>query len=473
MVLNIKRKLLIGASLAATVNAIASSPAFASGLTRATDIQFFTNDTQHQSTDKPNIGTWTFDGTKPAEYDSSGIGGVNRQKLNGITSGNINKAISALTDNSSATNVELFTNGETVVDHVGFTGKLGKNVIKVESVTKADWVNGKLANSWLTGFRKNYSSLMSSIPTTSGSNMLNDFDSNYGAVLEHLKNNGFNTSGDPNVGDVTYNKATSKLQVDLVGHLDMAGKYVDTRKTVTDTRKTIADPRQTILDTRQTITDTRQTILDTQTTITDTRQTILDTRKTITKNNKQIPNPTFNQQIPNPTFNQQIPNPTFNKQIPNPTFNKQITNSTFNQQISNPSFGKNNYPNPTLGQQITNSNYLVGKSSDIARNSTGNPIFDAMLFNLAKTAASTNTKFQMSEIAKITFNGETDYAFSFAATDSGAIASDRSSSDTTSHTGVYSWNKTVQDVPEPSAVVGFIFVGGMVTIKRQQKIKKA
>jgi hypothetical protein len=441
MVLNIKRKLLIGASLAATVNAIASSPAFASGLTRATDIQFFTNDTQHQSTEKPNISTWTFDGTKPAEYDSSGIGGVNRQKLNDITSGNINKAISALTDNSSATNVELFTNGETVVDHVGFTGKLGKNAIRVESVTKADWANGKLANSWLTGFRNNYSSLMSSIPTTSGSNMLNDFDSNYGAVLDHLKNNGFNTSGDPNVGDITYDKATSKLQVDLVGHLDMAGKYVDTRKTVTDTRKTIADPRQTILDTRQTITDTRKTIVD--------------TRQTIIQNGKQINNPNFGKN----TF-------------PNPTYNQQITNPTYNQQITNPNFGKNNYPNPTLGQQIPNSNYLVGKSSDIARNSTGNPIFDAMLFNLAKTAASTNTKFQMSEIAKITFNGETDYAFSFAAIDSGAIASDRSSSDTTSHTGIYSWNKTVQDVPEPSAVVGFIFVGGMVTIKRQQKIKK-
>ncbi len=395
MTLNIKRKLLIGTSLAASISAIASSPAFASSLTRATDIQFFTNDTQHQSTDKPNIATWTFDGSKPAEYDSSGIGNVNRQKLNSITSGNINKAISALTDNSSATNVELFTNGETIVDHVGFNAKLGKNTIKVESVTKADWADGKLANSWLTGFRNTYGSLMSNIPTTPGSNMLQDFNNNYSAIIGHLNTNGFNTAGDPNIGDVTYDETTGKLQVDLVGHLDMAGKYVDTRQTVKDTRRTIKD-----------------------------------TRQTITQNNQQIPNPTYNKQI----------------------------------------------PNPTLNQQITNSNYLIGKSPDIARNSTGNPIFDAMLFNLAKTAASTNTKFQMSEIAKITFNGETDYAFSFLATESSAIAGDRNlTTDTTSHTGIYSWNKTVgvQDVPEPSALVGLMVLGGMVTIKRQQKMKKA
>jgi hypothetical protein len=445
MVLNIKRKLLIGTSLAASISAIASSPAFASGLTRTTDIQFFTNDTQHQSTDKPNIATWTFDGSKPAEYDSSGIANVNRQKLNDITKNNINKAISALTDNSSATNVELFTNGEIVVDHVGFTGKLGKNTIQVESVTKADWADGKLANSWLTGFRNTYGSLMSNIPTTPGSNMLQDFNNNYSAIIGHLQTNGFNTAGDPNIGDVTYDKTTGKLQVDLVGHLDMAGKYVDTRKTVADTRKTIADPRQIIVDTRQTITDTRKTIVD--------------TRQTIIQNNQQIPNPNFGK-----------------NNFPNPTYNKQITNPTYNQEITNPNFGKNTFPNPTLNQQIPNPNYLIGKSSDIARNSTGNQIFDAMLFNLAKTAVLTNTKFQMSEIAKVTFNGETDYAFSFLATDSGAIAGDRNlTTDTTSHTGIYSWNKTVgvQDVPEPSALVGLMFLGGMVTIKRQQKMKKA
>ncbi|BAZ41503.1 hypothetical protein NIES4101_74690 [Calothrix sp. NIES-4101] len=458
MLLHIKRKLFIGASLATTISAIASSPAFATSLARPTDIQFFTNETQHQSTDTPNIGTWTFDPTKSAEYDNSGIGGVNRQKLNDITSGNINKAISALTDNSSATNVELFTKGETIVDHVGFTAKLGKNTVRVESVTQADWADGKLANSWLTGFRNTYGTLMSSIPTTPGSTMLQDFDSNYGAIINHLRTTGFNTSGDPNIGDVTFDQKTNKLQVDLVGHLDMAGKYVDTRKTVADTRKTIADPRQTIIDTRQTITDIQKTIID-------TRQTITDTRKTISQGGKTISNPTYNQQIPNPNFGKNnFPNPTYNQQIPNPTYN---------QQIPNPNFGKNNFPNPTLGQQIANPNYLIGKSSDIARNSTGNTIFDAMLFSLAKTAAMTNARFQISEIAKITFNGEIDYAFSFSATDSGAIAGDRSSSDTTSHTGIYSWNKTVKDVPEPSTVIGFIVLGGIATIQRQQKMKKA
>jgi hypothetical protein len=458
MVLNIRHKLFIGVSLAATVNAIASSPAFATSLSRATNIQFFTNDTQHQSTDTPNIGTWTFDTTKPAEYDSSGIGGVKRQKLNDITSGNISKAVSALTDDSSATNVELFTKGEAVVDHVGFTAKLGKNNIKVESVTKEDWADGKLANSWLTGFRNNYSSLMSNISTTPGSSMLTAFDSNYNMLVDHLKTNGFNTAGDPNVGDVTYNRTTRKLQVDLVGHLDIAGKYVDTRKTVLDTRKTIVDTRPKITDTRQTITDTRKTIVD-------TRQTIIDPRRKITQNNKQVNNPNYGLN--------NFPNPDLGKDnFPNPTYKLPISNPTYNQLVTNPDLGKNTFPNPTYNQQIANSNYLIGKSSDIARNSTGNSIFDGMLFSLAQTAAKTDTRFQMSEIAKINFNGETDYAFNFLAKDSGAIAADRSSSDMTSHTGVYSWNKTVTNVPEPSGVIGLIFLGGMATIKRQQKIQK-
>jgi hypothetical protein len=471
MILNIQRKLLVGASLAASISAIASSPALATSLTRTTDIQFFSDDIK---TDTPNIGTWTFDNTKPPEYDSSGIGGVNRQKLNDITKNNINKAVSALTDNSSATNVELFTDGEIVNKHVGFTGKLGRNTIKVESVTQADWADGKLANSWLTGFRSTYGSLMSSISTTSGSTMLSDFDSNYNGIINHLSTTGFNTAGDPNIGDVTYDKATSKLQVDLVGHLDVAGKYVDTRKTVTDTRKTVTDTRQTILDTQATIKDTRQKITDTRQTILDTQPTIKDTRQKITQGNKLVNNPTYNKQITNPTYNQQINNPTYNQQITNPTYNQQITNPTYNQQISNPNFGKNTFPNPTYNQQIANSNYLIGKSNDIARNSTGNLIFDGMLFNLAKTAASTNTKFQMSEIAKISFNGGTDYAFSFVASDSGAIASDRSSTDTTSHTGIYSWSKTVKGVPEPSGLVGLMLLGGMVTIKHQKrKVAKA
>ena len=547
------KKILLGATVAASMAAFASTPAFATNLTKPTKIQFTTNGVNNTDANKANINTWTYGS---AESDKTGIGGVNRQVLNDYNNkGNIDKAIAALTDNDSATNVELFTNGEVVTDHVGFSANLGRNTVKVESVTKDDWANGTLATAWLTGFGNAYSGLLSSIPTTFGSNLLKDFNTNFGSLVTTLSTTGFNSAGDPNIGGIALSqidKHTGELKLDLVGHLDVAGKYVDTRATIVDTRPKIKDTQKTIVDTRATILDTVATIKDTQKTIVDTRATILDTvakikdtqktivdtratildtvakikdtvatikdtQKTIFKNGKDIPNPTFNKDIPNPTFNKDIPNPTFNKDIPNPTFNKDIPNPTFNKDIPNPTFNKDipnptfnkdipnptfnkdipnptfnklipnptfnkdipnptfnkDIPNPTFNKDIPNPAYLA-KSSDFARNSTGNAIFDGILLNLTRRAVTTNTPFQISEIAKVTFNDKVDYAFGFSATDSGAIAGDRNkTNDKTSHTGIYSWSKNYKTVPEPSALFGLVAVGGLVIASRRKRMKSA
>ncbi|MGI8505154.1 MAG: NF038130 family PEP-CTERM protein [Hassallia sp.] len=497
------KKLLIGATVAASMSAIASTPAFATNLTKPTNIQFTTNGVNNTATNTPNINTWTYNGAPV--YDKTGIGGVNRRVLNDTKNyGNTSKAIAALTDNDSATNVELFTNGEVVTDHVGFSANLGRNTVKVESVTQADWADGTLATTWLTGFGKAYSGLLSSIPTTAGSNLLKDFNTNFGSLVTTLSATGFNSAGDPNIGEIALSqidKHTGELKLDLVGHLDVAGKYVDTRATIVDTRTTIKDTQKTIVDTRATIVDSRATIKDTQKTIVDTRPTIvdklpkikdtrptiIDTLPTIVKNGKTVANPTFNKDIPNPTFNKDIPNPTFNKDIPNPTYNKDIPNPTYNKDIPNPTFNKNipnltfnkDIPNPTYNKDIANPTYnknipnptYLAKSSDFARNSTGNAIFDGILLNLTRTAVTTNTPFQISEIAKVTFNGKVDYAFGFSAIDSGAIAGDRK--DTTSHTGIYSWSKTYKTVPEPSALFGLVAVGGLVVASRRKRVKNA
>ena len=376
------KKLLIGATVAASMSAIASTPAFATSLTKPTNIQFTTNGVNNTDANKANINTWTYGS---AESDKTGIGGVNRQVLNDYSNyGNTNKAIAALTDNDSATNVELFTTGETVKDHVGFTANLGKNTIKVESVTKDDWADGTLATAWLTGFGNAYGGLMSS-------DMLQLFNNNFGSIVSTLKTTGFNSAGDANIGDIAYNQKTGNLKVDLVGHLDIAGKYVDTRLTIPNPVKTI--PKTT-------------------------------TTTTIDPKTKKVVTKTTTTQVPNPDF----------------------------------------------GKPITNPNYLK-QSPDLARNSTGNQIFDTMLFNLAKTAFTTNTLLQMSEIAKVTFNDQVDYAFSFKATDSGAIAGDRK--DTTSHTGIYSWSKTYKTVPEPSALFGLVAVGGLVVASRRKRVNNA
>jgi PEP-CTERM motif len=360
------RQILLTTSLAATASMIATVPAFAVGLTRPSDIEFTKNGVVNTDPSQLNIKSWNFDSTKAPVYDSTGINGVNRQVLNDITKNNAAKATSALTDNSSATNVELFTDGEIITDNVGFQGKLGKNTIKVESVTKADWADGKLATAWLTGFGNTYSFLMQGITTTSGSNMYSDFQNNFDAFVAYLSTNGFNAAGDANIGDITYDDATGKLNVDLVGHYDVTGRYLDTRTTIRQSGKT----------------------------------------------------------------------------------------------INNPFYG-------------------IGTSPDIARNRTENPILDGVLFSLAKEAFKIGTTLQVSEIAKVTFNDKVDYAFAFAATDSGAIAGDRSLlNDNTSHTGTYRWVKTfanlsdippTEKVPEPSALLALMAVGGAAFAQRKAK----
>jgi hypothetical protein len=359
------RQILIGTSLAATASMIGTLPAFAAGLTRVTDIEFTKNGVVTTEAKELNIKSWNFDSSKPPAYDNTGIDGVNRQSLNNIVKNDANKAIQALTDDSRATNVELFTDGEKITDNIGFQGKLGKNTIKVESVTKADWSDGKLARAWLTGFGDTYSSLMKGITTTSESNMYEDFKINFETFVTYLSINGFNAAGDANIGDITYDDTTGKLNVDLVGHYDVTGRYLDTRKTIRQSGRT----------------------------------------------------------------------------------------------INNPLYG-------------------IGTSPDIARNSTGNQILDGVLFSLAKEAFKTGTTLQVSEIAKVTFNDKVDYAFSFAATDSGAIANDRSRiNDNTSHTGVYTWTNSYpiptppfeKKVPEPSVLLALMAVGGAAFAQRKLK----
>jgi hypothetical protein len=348
------KKILIGTSVAVSMSAIATTPAFATSLTRPTNIQFTTNGVANTSANQPNINTWNYAPGAPV-YDNTGIGGVNRQVLNDYNNyGNINKATAALTDNDNTTNVELFTSGEKVTDHVGFSANLGNKTITIESVTKSDWADGTLATGWLTGFRNAYGGLMSGIATGVGSNLLNDFNSNFNSLVSYLSTNGMNAAGDPNIGDVTYNQQTGDLKLDLVGHVNLTSEYVDTRQKIT-----------------------------------------------------------------------------------------------------------------VRNQTINNPNYL-GFSPNFSRNSTGNPILDMVVYRLAKEAFLQNKPLQVSEIAKVTFNNEVSYAYSFTAVDSGAIAGDRNNTKT-DFTGIYSWTKNYQtaSVPEPSALLGLMAVGGVVLGRRK------
>ncbi len=74
---------------------------------------------------------------------------------------------------------------------------------------------------------------------------------------------------------------------------------------------------------------------------------------------------------------------------------------------------------------------------------------------------------QMSEIAKVTINGEVHYAYSFDAVNSGFVAKD----DGKSYSGIYSWSKPgipVEPVPEPSTMLGLMAVGGLFAAAKRK-----
>ncbi|MGB3189328.1 MAG: NF038130 family PEP-CTERM protein [Limnoraphis sp.] len=74
---------------------------------------------------------------------------------------------------------------------------------------------------------------------------------------------------------------------------------------------------------------------------------------------------------------------------------------------------------------------------------------------------------QISEMAKVTINGQSEYVYSFNATNSGFVAKD----DGMSYSGVYAWNKAGETaaVPEPSTMLGLMAVGGLFAAAKRKK----
>lgn len=80
--------------------------------------------------------------------------------------------------------------------------------------------------------------------------------------------------------------------------------------------------------------------------------------------------------------------------------------------------------------------------------------------------------FQASEVVKVTYNGKTDFLYSFSATASGLTNSAGIGADGKSHSGNYEVSiKGVPPtaVPEPSIILGLLGVAGIFTTRRQQK----
>jgi hypothetical protein len=118
---------------------------------------------------------------------------------------------------------------------------------------------------------------------------------------------------------------------------------------------------------------------------------------------------------------------------------------------------------PIIAQAKTQAN------SPLFKMLVGQPAAQALLANISllDTTLDSMGPLQMSEIAKVTINGEVHYAYSFNAVNSGFVAKD----DGMSYSGIYSWNHAgipVESVPEPSTMLGLMAVGGLFAAAKRK-----
>jgi hypothetical protein len=189
------KKLLVGATLAAGVTALATAPAKAGTLTGA-----------------------SITGVNGTDYYLYDANATNTYRNNAASLSTI------LTGNSSSPtgNVELFANSETLNNTqfatystvTTLSGLLGGRSITLSSLTAADWASTvagglTLAQKWFNDALTN-NGLGSLIGTTTGNTAYNSF----------LASGGRQRFSDANISYVNQNDTTGQISIGLAGHLD-------------------------------------------------------------------------------------------------------------------------------------------------------------------------------------------------------------------------------------------------------------
>ncbi|WP_334984774.1 NF038130 family PEP-CTERM protein [Nostoc sp.] len=176
------QKLVIGASMAIGVSALATAPAHATSFS-------FDNNTGE-------INTYT--------------GGSDGTFIRGNAQGGTNAAIQALTDNDPTSNVELWYSTENPTSNVGFTATQGNYTATVSSVTANDWNN--FGSQWVGDLLNTYTPFKS---------VWNGFS----ASTKSLITSSFSSLGigDPNIGGFQFGQ-NGAVQLQLVGDLDVKTK---------------------------------------------------------------------------------------------------------------------------------------------------------------------------------------------------------------------------------------------------------
>lgn len=390
------KKILLSASVLASLSAIASAPASAASLKNATvtgAAPYLTYDADASNTFQVNNtpGTW-----------------VNEQKVLGGNSAN------------PTGNIELFSNSETLSNstYASYTGvsslqgTIGGKSITLSSLTAADWntdVGGTtLAQKWLNDLivANNLSPLL-------GANTQTE-------ILEaFVAGGGLQRFSDPNLSYVNQDN-DGTIRVGLAGHLNGASLIQQSLK---PTQAKIQSGYNTLVKTR------------------DDAQTALNTAKTSL--------PGLQAQLK--TLNDKLKTATGAAKLAIENEIKKV-----NAQIS-----AANTAIATLPGQIQELKTQISAVS-------------AKLDPLTAFINNTNLIIHASEIVKVAYNGgSAQYLYSFQPTNSGLVEK----GDGISHSGNYEVTlkgevPPSESVPEPSAMLGLLGVGGFFAVKRKM-LKKA
>ncbi|WP_335084362.1 NF038130 family PEP-CTERM protein [Nostoc sp.] len=423
------QKLVIGASMAIGVSALATAPA------HATSFDF--NNTGE-------INTYT--------------GGSNGTFINGNAQGGTKAAIKALTDKDPSSNVELWYSSETPDSNVGFTATKGTYKATVSSVTANDWNN--FGSQWLGDLLSSYTPFQS---------VWNGFSADSKSlVTSYFPSLGM---GDPNIGGFQFGQ-NGGVELKLVGHLDVKTKLATTISTKVDEKWNAIKsqfPQQT---TQPTLSQLESSIpqLQTQLNAIPAQITTLQTQlnaipgqiTTLQTQLNAIPGQITTLQ----TQLNAIPNIPAN-QAKRQQLTSQISqlNTLKNQTLPGQISQLNTLKNQTLPGQISQLNTL--------KNQLPSQISQLTSFKDVLTLQAALNGYQgeiaASEIAKVVTGGQTYYAYSFNPTASGITASD----DGVSYSAIYTWTTpkyvSPSSVPEPSVVFGILGVAGIFVTQRKLK----
>ncbi|MDZ7967961.1 MAG: NF038130 family PEP-CTERM protein [Nostoc sp. DedSLP03] len=419
--------LIIGASMAIGVSALATAPA------HATSFSFDNNG---------EINTYT--------------GGSNGTFIKGNAQGGTKAAIKALTDNDSSSNVELWYSSETPDSNVGFTATQGNYSATVSSVTANDW--NSFGSQWLGDLLSSYTPFQS---------VWNGFSADSKSLItSYFPSLGM---GDPNIGGFQFGQ-NGGVELKLVGHLDVKTKLATTISTKVDEKWNAIKsqfPQQT---TQPTLSQLESSIPQLQTQLNAIPGQITTLQTQLNAIPGQIT--TLQTQL-NAIPGQITTLQTQLNAIPNIP-----ANQTKRQQLTSQISQLNTLKNQTLPGQIsqlnTLKNQLPGQISQLntLKNQLPGQISQLTSFKDVLTLQAALNAYQgeiaASEIAKVVTGGQTYYAYSFNPTASGITASD----DGVSYSAIYTWstpNYVPHSVPEPSVVFGILGVAGIFVTQRKLK----